>query len=73
MGFERGHLKWFGYVLKMPSSHLLGVVFQACPTIRRPWGRARILSRDHIFPLAWEHLGVPLEELEECDRDVLPS
>ncbi|KAI3373216.1 hypothetical protein L3Q82_006378 [Scortum barcoo] len=41
-------------------------VFQACPTGRRPWGRPRTHCwRDYVSRLAWERLGVPLEELEE--------
>ncbi|KAI3364590.1 hypothetical protein L3Q82_011375 [Scortum barcoo] len=40
-------------------------VFQACPTGRRPQGRPRTCWRDYVSQLAWEHLGIPLEELEE--------
>ncbi|KAI3360350.1 hypothetical protein L3Q82_014667, partial [Scortum barcoo] len=42
-----------------------GEVFQACPTGRRPRGRPRTRWRDYVSRLAWEHLGVPPEELEE--------
>ncbi|KAK3530122.1 hypothetical protein QTP86_014798 [Hemibagrus guttatus] len=49
----------------MPLGRLPGEVFRACPTGKRPRGRPRTHWRDYVSRLAWEHLGVPLEELEE--------
>ena len=40
-------------------------VFGACPTGRRPRDRPRTRWRDYISQLAWERLGVLLEELVE--------
>ena len=37
----------------------------------RPWGRPRTRWRDYISWLAWEHLGVPLEELVEVAGESL--
>uniref|UniRef100_A0A669EDH3 Two pore segment channel 3 n=1 Tax=Oreochromis niloticus TaxID=8128 RepID=A0A669EDH3_ORENI len=51
----------------MPPGRLLGEVFRACPTGRRPRGRPRTRWRDYISRLAWERLGVPPDELEEVD------
>ncbi|TWW62752.1 hypothetical protein D4764_04G0013990 [Takifugu flavidus] len=39
--------------------------FRTCPTGRRPRGWPRTRWRDYISRLAWERLGVPLEELME--------
>jgi len=45
------------------------------PTGRKTRGRPRTRRRDYVSWLAWERLGVPLEELEEVagDRDVWVS
>ncbi len=37
----------------------------ACPSGKRPWGR----PRDYISRLAWKHLGIPQDELEEVARE----
>ncbi|KAK3523485.1 hypothetical protein QTP86_033979, partial [Hemibagrus guttatus] len=62
---ERGQLRWLGHLFRMPPGHLPGEVYRACPTGKRPQGRPRTRWRDYVFRLAWEHLGVPPEELEE--------
>ncbi|KAK3571557.1 hypothetical protein QTP86_013187 [Hemibagrus guttatus] len=53
----------------MPLGRLPGEVFRAYPTGKRPRGRPRTRWRDYVFRLAWEHLGVPPEELEEVARE----
>ena len=49
----------------MPPERVPREVFWACPSRRRPRGRPRTHWRDYISRLAWEHLGVSLEELVE--------
>ncbi|KAK3519769.1 hypothetical protein QTP70_003908 [Hemibagrus guttatus] len=72
---ERGQLRWLGHLFRMPPGHLPGEVFRACPTRKRPQGRPRTRWRDYVSQLAWECLGVPLEELEEVsgEREVWAS
>uniref|UniRef100_A0A3P9DSK2 IRG-type G domain-containing protein n=1 Tax=Maylandia zebra TaxID=106582 RepID=A0A3P9DSK2_9CICH len=72
---ERSQLRWFGHLTRMPPGHLLGEVFQACPTGRRSRGRPRTRWRDYISRLAWERLGVPPDKLEEVagEREVWAS
>uniref|UniRef100_A0A669C209 Reverse transcriptase domain-containing protein n=1 Tax=Oreochromis niloticus TaxID=8128 RepID=A0A669C209_ORENI len=72
---ERSQLRWFGHLTRMPPGRLLGEVFRACPTGRRPRGRPRTRWRDYISRLAWERLGVPPDELEEVagEREVWAS
>ncbi|KAK3541806.1 hypothetical protein QTP86_005611, partial [Hemibagrus guttatus] len=53
----------------MPPGRLPGEVFRACPTGKRPRGRPRTRWRDYVSRLAWERLGVPLEELEEVSGE----
>uniref|UniRef100_A0A669EXX2 Reverse transcriptase domain-containing protein n=1 Tax=Oreochromis niloticus TaxID=8128 RepID=A0A669EXX2_ORENI len=62
---ERSQLRWFGHLTRMSPGRLLGEVFRACPTERRPRGRLRTRWRDYISRLAWERLGVPPDKLEE--------
>ncbi|KAI3363541.1 hypothetical protein L3Q82_012143 [Scortum barcoo] len=52
-----------------------GGVPGVCPTGRRPRGRPRTRWRDYVSRLAWERLGIPLEELEEVSgvREVWAS
>ncbi|KAK3538079.1 hypothetical protein QTP70_028636 [Hemibagrus guttatus] len=66
---ERGQLRWLGHLFWMPPERLPGEVFRACPTGKRPRGRPRTRWRDYVFRLAWERLGVPLEELEEVSGE----
>ncbi|MEJ4846145.1 hypothetical protein SKA08_15585, partial [Enterococcus faecium] len=72
---ERSQLRWFGHLTRMPPGRLLGEVFRACPTGRRPRGRPRTRWRDYISRLAWERLGVPPAKLEEVamEREVWTS
>ncbi|KAK3528884.1 hypothetical protein QTP70_012076 [Hemibagrus guttatus] len=72
---ERGQLRWLGHLFHMPPGRLPGEVFRACPTGKRPRGRPRTRWRDYASRLAWECLGVPLEELEEVsgEREVWAS
>ncbi|KAK3572407.1 hypothetical protein QTP86_032624 [Hemibagrus guttatus] len=53
----------------MPPGRLPGEVFRACPTGKRPRGTPRTRWRDYVSRLAWERLGVPLEELEEVSGE----
>ncbi|KAI3373259.1 hypothetical protein L3Q82_006385 [Scortum barcoo] len=69
----RDRLRWLGYLFRMPPGRLPREVFQACPTERRPRGRPRTRWRDYVSQLAWEHLGVPPEELEGSVRAGLPD
>ncbi|KAI3356411.1 hypothetical protein L3Q82_017208 [Scortum barcoo] len=41
---KRSQLRWLGHLFRMPPGHLPMVVFQACPTGRRPRGRPRTMS-----------------------------
>ena len=68
------HLRWSGHVVRMPPGHLLGEVFRACLTGRRPQIRPRTCWRDTPW-LAWEHLGVIPEEQEEvaAEKKCWPS
>ncbi|KAK3547561.1 hypothetical protein QTP86_024709 [Hemibagrus guttatus] len=72
---ERGQLRWLGHLFRMPLGRLPGEVFRACPTGKRPRGRPKTRWRDYVSRLAWECLGVPLEELEEVsgEREVWAS
>ena len=58
---EISQLRWFRHLLRMPSGHLPGEEFLACPTGRKPRGRPRVRRRDYPSHLAWERLGIPLE------------
>ncbi|KAK3531112.1 hypothetical protein QTP70_011064 [Hemibagrus guttatus] len=66
---ERGQLRCFGHLFRMPPGCLPGEVFRACPTGKRPRGRPRTRWRDYVSRLAWECLGVPPEELEEVSGE----
>ncbi|KAK3511173.1 hypothetical protein QTP70_032217, partial [Hemibagrus guttatus] len=66
---ERGQLRWLGHLFRMPPGHLPGEVFRACTTGKRRRGRPRTRWRDYVFRLAWEHLGVPPEKLEEVSGE----
>uniref|UniRef100_A0A3B4BI15 Ethanolamine kinase n=1 Tax=Periophthalmus magnuspinnatus TaxID=409849 RepID=A0A3B4BI15_9GOBI len=72
---ERNQLRWLGHLLRMPPGRLPREVFWACPTGRRPRGRPRTRWRDYVSRLAWERLGIPLEELEDVSgvREVWES
>ncbi|KAK3515128.1 hypothetical protein QTP70_007237 [Hemibagrus guttatus] len=72
---ERGQLRWLRHLFRMPPGRLLGEVFQACPTGKRPRGRPRTRWRDYVSRLAWKRLGVPPEELEDVsgEREVWAS
>ncbi|KAF7652554.1 hypothetical protein LDENG_00095270 [Lucifuga dentata] len=69
---ERSQLRWFGHLIRMPPGRFPREVFQARPTGKRSRGRPRTRWRNYISRLAWEHLGVPQEELEGLagDREV---
>ncbi len=56
---KRGQLRWLGHLFRMPPGRLLGKVFRARPTGRRPRRRPRTRWRDYVSRLAWECLGVP--------------
>ena len=68
-------MRWFGHLIRMPPGRLPGEAFRACPTGRRPRGRPRTRWRDYVSRLAWEHLGIPREELDEVagEREVWAS
>lgn len=48
-------------------------VFWACPTGKRLQGRPRTRYRDDVSRLAWDRLGVPLDELEEVASVTSPG
>lgn len=54
---KKSQLRWLG--------HLFVCLFRACATKRRPRGKPRTCWGNYISRLAWEHLGIPLVELEE--------
>ena len=63
-GFDGAHLRVFVlfsniYIIEYPG----------------PWGRPRTCWRDYVAQLAWEHLGVPPDKLEEVsgEREVWTS
>ena len=58
-------MRWFWHLVRMPPGRLPGEVLKAHPTGRRGQGRARTLWRDCVSQLAWEHLGISPEELDE--------
>ncbi|KAK3561115.1 hypothetical protein QTP86_028310, partial [Hemibagrus guttatus] len=66
---KRGQLRWLRHLFRMPLGCLPGEVLWACPTGKRPRGRPRTRWRDYVSRLAWERLGVPLEELEEVSGE----
>ncbi len=66
---ERSQLRWLGHLYWIPPGCLPREIFQACPTGRRPRGRPRTCWSDYVTWLAWEHLRVLLEELEEVPRE----
>ncbi|KAK0143194.1 Craniofacial development protein 2 [Merluccius polli] len=72
---ERSQMRWLGHLVRMPPGRLPGEVFRARPTGRRPRGRPRTRWRDYVSRLAWEHLGIPQEELAEVagEREVWAS
>ena len=72
---EKAFIKWLGHLVRMPPGRLPGEVFRARPTGRRPRGRPRTRWRDFVSRLAWEHLGIPQEELDKVagEREVWAS
>ncbi|TWW57360.1 hypothetical protein D4764_07G0000790, partial [Takifugu flavidus] len=66
---ERNQMRWLGHLVRMPPGRLPGEVSRACPSGRRPPGRPRTRWRDYVSRLAWEHLGIPLDELEEVAEE----
>ena len=55
----------FGHLVKIPAGSHPGEEFWARTSGRRSRGRPSTRRRDYISRLAWEHLGVSLEELVE--------
>lgn len=41
------------------------------PAMSRPWGKSRTYWRDYTSQLIWEHIGVPLEEIERGKSELL--
>ena len=72
---QRSQWRWFGHLTRMLPGSLPGEVFRPRPTGRRPPGRPRTRWRDCVSRLAWERLGIPLEELDENagEREVWAS
>ena len=70
---ERGQLRSFEHLIWMPPGRLPLEVYRSAG--RRPRATPRTRWRDYISHLAWEHLGVPQEELESVagERDVWDS
>ena len=67
---KRSQMRWLGHLIRMPPGCLPGEVFRA-----RPRGRPSTRWRDYVSRLAWEHLGIPREELDEVagEREVWAS
>lgn len=72
--FKRSQLKWFGHLIRMPPGCILGEVFWACPTRRRPPVRPRICWRDYTSWLTWQQLEgvVRVMEVEPSLLRLLP-
>lgn len=52
----------------------LGASWVRCssvPGMSRPWGKSRTYWRDYASQLIWEHIGVPLEEIERGRSELL--
>ncbi len=69
LDIERSQLRWLGHLFWMPPGRLPGEVFWVRPTGRRPRGRPRTRLRDYVSRLAWERLGISLEEQEKVSRE----
>ena len=67
---SRSQLRWFGHVLRMPSNRLVGQVYLAQPTGRRPRGRPRNRWSDGMRRLC-ERVGVAYDRVKDMasDRD----
>lgn len=52
---KRSPLRHYWYLNRMLPGHLLGEVFQACSTGRRPGGRPKTHWRDYVTLLAWKY------------------
>lgn len=62
---EKSQMRWLRDPVRMPTGRLSGEVFHTRPSGRRPSGKPRTRWRVYVFWLSWEHLGIPLEELDE--------
>ena len=67
---ERSQLRWFGYLVRIPTGRIPWEVFQARPVGRGgPRGRPRTRWRDYISALAGEWLGIPPSEMVNVARE----
>lgn len=62
---QRNQLPWFKHLTRIPPGHIVGEMFWACHTRRRPQVRLRRCWRDYIFGLALEHLSIVPDKLQE--------
>ena len=69
---ERSQIRWLGHLVRMPPGLLPGEVIRARPISRKSPGQLRISWRDYVSRLAWEHLGILPEDLDEVagEREV---
>lgn len=63
--YERSQLGWFWFQVRMPPGRFSREVFWACSTVPGH-------TLDYVCLLAWEHLSIPSEVLEEMggEREV---
>lgn len=66
---EKNQLRWFMYLTRLPTGHLLGQVFSACLTGRKLRGTPRIYWRDRDAWRARECIGVHSEELDKVSEE----
>ena len=57
---ERSQLTWFGHLVRMPTGHLPGEVFRACPTGKRLPVRPRTRWKDYVSQGHWLSFGITL-------------
>lgn len=61
---KRSLLRKLGHLITMPHGRLPLDVLQARPSSTRPQGTPRTHWSDYISHVSWEHLRIPLEQLE---------
>lgn len=66
-------MTWFVHLKRVPAGHLLSDCYYTQPTkLRKTPGQIQD-PLHQISGLAWEHLGIPQEQLESVARDIEPG